>query len=212
MVNTPAPPIRTQENVNATRSSQEVNSTRTMSLALVPMEQNLHLTGTVTDFAFGVGITAFIQIGYCWRPGRPQCVRRKPVDLRCLEVPKANPRQRFVAGLGHRGPPPGSRPVIKSCMVFTWTEVLPASIRSLPPLHRETVEYIMGCSDAGYALAALRLYFWRYGITTAADLGYPIDAGESRCAGKSAAPDAWIYGLTGLDRRCVYRRRRERYR
>src|ERR1017187_8733284 len=80
---------------------------------LVPMEQNLHLTGTVTDFAFGVGITAFIQIGYCWRPGRPQCVRRKPVDLRCLERSESESTAKIRGPVWvHRGPPPGSRPVI----------------------------------------------------------------------------------------------------
>ena len=45
--------------------------------------------------------------------------------------------------LVHRGPRPGSRPVIKSCMKFTWTEVLPASIRSLPPLHQDFVGHVM---------------------------------------------------------------------
>jgi hypothetical protein len=78
-------------------------------------------------------------------------------------------------------------------MVFAWTEILPAAIRSLPPLHQEIVRHVMeipgtkGRSYAharrtwnldrngfnlelGCALAALRLYFRRYGITSAADL------------------------------------------
>jgi hypothetical protein len=96
-------------------------------------------------------------------------------------------------------------------MVFTGTEVLPAAIRSLPPLHQEIVGHIMEFPEAGCALASLRLYFWRYGITSAADLGRDMRH-ELHCAGKSAAPDAWIYGLTGLDRRWVYRRRRKWYR
>ena len=58
MVNTPAPPIRTRENVDATRSIPGINSTRTTRLASGPMEQNLHANGTVTGFAFGVGITS----------------------------------------------------------------------------------------------------------------------------------------------------------
>jgi hypothetical protein len=55
-------------------------------------------------------------------------------------------------------------------MVFTGTEVLPAAIRSVPPLHQEIVGHIMEFSEAGCALAALRLYVRRYGITSAADL------------------------------------------
>ena len=78
-------------------------------------------------------------------------------------------------------------------MVFTWTEVLPAAIRSLPPLHQEIVGHIMELPgknqrsyaharrawnldrngftrELGCALSALRLYFQRYGITSAADL------------------------------------------
>ena len=93
----------------------------------------------------------------------------------------------------HRGPPFGSRPVINPCMVFTWTEILPAAIRSLSPLHQEVVGHVMELPgkkqrssaharqalnldrdgfkrELGCALAALRLYFRRYGITTAVDL------------------------------------------
>jgi hypothetical protein len=78
-------------------------------------------------------------------------------------------------------------------VILTWTEILPAAIRSLSPLHQEIVEHVMetpgtkGRSSAharqawnldraalnrelGCALAALRLYFRRNGITSAADL------------------------------------------
>jgi len=78
-------------------------------------------------------------------------------------------------------------------MVFTWTEVLPAAIRSVSPLHQEIVGHIMelpGTKERSYAharqawnldrdglnrelgcaLAALRRYLRRYGITSAADL------------------------------------------
>src|ERR1035441_5141391 len=90
--------------------------------------------------------------------------------------------------LVHRGPRPGSRPVIKSCMKFTWTEVLPASIRSLPPLHQETVAHVMEVPgkkhrssaharrasnldrDEAWSCAwSLRLCYGRYGINSAAD-------------------------------------------
>ena len=77
-------------------------------------------------------------------------------------------------------------------MVFTWTEVLPAAIRSLPPLHQQIVLHMMELpgekqrSSAharrawnldrdgfnrklGCALATLRLYLGRYGITAVAD-------------------------------------------
>jgi hypothetical protein len=78
-------------------------------------------------------------------------------------------------------------------MVFTWTEVLPAAIRSLPPLHQEIVGHIMELPgknqrsyaharrawnldrdgfnrELGCALAALRQYLRGQGITSAADL------------------------------------------
>lgn len=78
-------------------------------------------------------------------------------------------------------------------MIFTWTEILPAAIRSLPPVHQEIVGHVMELPnkkqrssaharqawnldsdgfkrELGCALAALRLYFRRYGITSAADL------------------------------------------
>jgi hypothetical protein len=78
-------------------------------------------------------------------------------------------------------------------MVFTWTEILPAAIRSLPPLNQEIVGHMMELPgkkqrnsaharrawdldregfnrELGCALAALRLYFRRCGITSAADL------------------------------------------
>jgi hypothetical protein len=78
-------------------------------------------------------------------------------------------------------------------MVFTWTEVLPAAIRSLPPLHQQIVLHMMELPgkkqrsyaharrawnldrdgfnrELGCAIAAVRLYLERYGITSAADL------------------------------------------
>ena len=78
-------------------------------------------------------------------------------------------------------------------MIFTWTEILPAAIRSLSPLHQEIVGHVMEVPgkkrrssaparqawnldrdgfnrELGFALAALRLYFRRNGITSAADL------------------------------------------
>ena len=78
-------------------------------------------------------------------------------------------------------------------MILTWTEALPAAIRSLPPLHQEIVGHVMELpgkkerssalarrawnldrdgfnQECGCALAALRLYFRRYGMTSAADL------------------------------------------
>jgi hypothetical protein len=64
------------------------------------MEQNLHLTGTVTDFAFGVGITAFIQIGHCWRSGRLSAFGGSRWICDASKDRKVNPRQRFVARFG----------------------------------------------------------------------------------------------------------------
>jgi hypothetical protein len=78
-------------------------------------------------------------------------------------------------------------------VIFTWTEILPAAIRSLSPLHQEIVGHVMEVPgkkrrssaparqawnldrdgfnrELGFALAALRLYLRRYGIASAADL------------------------------------------
>jgi hypothetical protein len=43
----------------------------------------------------------------------------------------------------------GSRPVINSCVLFTWTEILPAAIRSLPPFHQQIVRHIMELPATG---------------------------------------------------------------
>jgi hypothetical protein len=78
-------------------------------------------------------------------------------------------------------------------MILAWTEILAAAIRSLSPLHQEIVGHMMELPgkkhrssahargawnldrdgfnrEVGCALAALRLYFRRFGITSAADL------------------------------------------
>ena len=204
------------------------------------MEQNLHLTGTVTDFAFGVGITAFIQIGHCWRSGRLSAFGGSRWICDASKDRKVNPRQRCGGRVRvHRGPPPGSRPVINSCMVFTWTEILPAAIRSLPPLHQEIVGHVMelpaGTSEGTHRRdrrgtwtvtpstrsldVRLPLSVYTFGATASPAL--PIWRcevyGVNRTApGRAPTLDAGYASpagrMAGLDRRWVYRRLRWRYR
>ena len=123
----------------------------------------------MTEVAFGVSITVPPD-----RPllalGRPQFVRRTPFGLRCLESSKRESTIKIrgrVCGsiVVHR---PVSGPVINSCMVFTWTEVLPVAIRSLPPLHQQLLLHMMEL-PLNVPLPPC-VYFRRYGITTAADL------------------------------------------
>ena len=200
MVNTPAPPIRTQENVNATRSSQEVSFTRTMSLALVPMEQNLHPDGTVTDFASGVGITDCPQDRPLLASGSPQSVRRKPVDLRCLEVPKANPRQRFVAQFGsivvHRPVSDRHKVMHEVHLDRSPATVDPQPSAASPRLggagHKTPGRNRRRYADARRAWNLDRDGFKRPPSILPAQrhhqrrrCGYPIYAGKLRCAGKT---------------------------
>ena len=96
-VNTTAPPIFSQRGVKATNSTQIVNSTRTMKLVSVLMEQDLHPNGNRDGIR--------LRREHHWllpdRPllalGRLQFVRRKPIGLRCLERSKSE-STRFVAG------------------------------------------------------------------------------------------------------------------
>lgn len=80
-------------------------------------------------------------------------------------------------------------------MIFAWTDILPAAIESLPPLHREIVKYAVnqpgkrrlsnkhayetwGLNRVDFngelecAYGAIRLYLRRHGITAAADLDH----------------------------------------
>lgn len=86
----------------------------------------------MTKVAFGVGIHQPLQIAHCWRSGRPQCVRHKPVGLRCLESSKSQTTAKIRwPSRVHRGRAPGSRRVINSYVIFTRIEILSAAIRSL---------------------------------------------------------------------------------
>jgi hypothetical protein len=102
-------------------------------------------------------------------------------------------------------------------MKFTWTEVLPPSIRSLPPLHRDLVGQVIklpagtgeGTQMQGgrgtwtvTASNGLRLYFRRNGITSAADADIRYtpencDAPGKRRTGRRDIWLEWLYDGIG---------------
>jgi hypothetical protein len=81
-------------------------------------------------------------------------------------------------------------------MILDWSQLLPSAVQALPPLHRDIVRCFMNQpgkrrlsyklayetwslnreefdTELGYALAAIRQYLYRLGLTSAIDLESP---------------------------------------